>query len=152
MNIYSRMKSRTFVLFGLSILALFTSASSASANVEVCNYYTSPIYFTATINDTPACSGSWREIGWWYITANTCSVLNGLPSDMTGLTIWYHARGTDGKEWGGTSTWSVPYASHNSCWSGYQLWCTNNPSSCTSRKHKGTTVAGRDYTIIYHSN
>ena len=137
----SRVRTQVSKLLGLMVFAaaiIGADASEASASVTVCNNYSKTILWTATINDAPGCSGSWRERGWWAIGPNQCRVLNGI-GDMTGKTIYHFARAYDNsKQWSGPSqyTWSVPNGTHDGCYTSIQSQCSTFTSQCRQRSHR----------------
>jgi hypothetical protein len=145
------MTNNKSAVFAVVLCAVVLAATSARAELQVCNGTLQPVFFETSLrhtgdiaNATPwglsvtSCQGAlWDSIGWFEISS--CSCVNVWNGDARGQEFHWTAQGAnDGALWGGTDpaeVWVTPNISHDNCDEAIDDFCSNSVPSCSQRGH-----------------
>src|SRR5262249_11319531 len=128
------------------LLALGGSASTARADITVCNCSGADVIFEMT-KSAPACTGQpWSSWGWWFVPHKSCNKI--WTGDVTNQSIWWTAANSS-TTWGDDSaTWQVPNDNHNNlCFDWTSTFCESPGHSCRWSPHFNVVPSTRDIEI-----
>ena len=135
------------MLVGTTLVA---SASTAYANLTICNRRAGNLRLAFTINDNPNCSGAWRQLGWFVVGGTRCMPIPNT-GNLLGKEIYTWAGNDDGTAYvpSGTFLWDELPTFHDMCFSDVQLACSNPGATCPNMPHIHTHSNGSSITLTF---
>ena len=130
---------------------LAASASTAYANLTICNGRAGTLRLAFTINDNPSCSGGWRQLGWFVVGGNRCMPIPNT-GNLLGKEIYTWAGNDDGTAYvpAGQFVWEELTTNHDTCFSNVQLICSNPGAKCPNIPHVHTHSNGINPTLTFN--
>jgi uncharacterized membrane protein len=157
---------KQLVSYACLLIAAGNLASTARAELQVCNNTREDIFFAYTKRHTGTISNpsptsfvgcqnaTWDDTGWWKV--QSCKCVNVSNADMRSQSIHWTAFGTQGGSWGSDSsveTWRLPFSVHNNCSQAVRDFCAINPdNACTTRGHWLSSSRSRGFSIMIKPN